>query len=353
MRTLSAFVILLVGLFMSSSAFAQSALYGVPNFQLMRPTNTLQEMILGSTCISMPSSPLELSCNPAFLAAEDKRQLRINVAGNDRVTKINKYRLLLENDDTIGIVDGLLQEKEPLVANATLSLWYQREWWAVGVAPLRAGYASFYRNSAYPEISGSVFAEREVFAKAGTSLASDPNVRIGLQARYLHRDFFRKKFALLDAVSDSSIIKIEKQRVLYLEPGMSYAFNEKATNSISAMVSNLAVYQSGNYQPVRPVFDLGFSSAPDFADGRLKTSTHFSNNPDIVDPFALFRAGAIYDFNDLSVAVSFAKMDMGIGISGHIDSVVLGLGYKTEEIAKDQWQTVQISSWLFEVGLVF
>jgi hypothetical protein len=354
MRTLiAAGLLLLMSLISVTEARAQSALYGVPNYQLMRPSNTLTEMILGSTCISMPGSPLELSCNPAFLAAEEKRVFRLNVAGNDRLTKVNKYRGLLQNDDTIGIVDGLLQEKEPLLANATLSAWYQRNWWAVGVAPLRAGYASFYRNSAYPEISGSVFAEKEVFAKAGFKLPSDPNIRLGLQARYLHRDFFRRKFALLDAVTDNNLIRIEKQQVLYLEPGMSYAFNEKASNSISAMISNLAVYQSGSYQPVRPVFDIGFSSAPDFADGRLKTSTHFSNNPDIVDPFALFRAGAIYDFDDLSVSVSFAKLDMGIGVSGHIDSLVLGLGYRTEEIAKDQWQNIQVSSWLFELGLQF
>jgi hypothetical protein len=350
---MTALLLMVVSFLGADKAQAQSALYGVPNYQLMRPTNTLQEMVLGSTCISMPSSPLELSCNPAFLAAEQKRIFRINAAGNDRVAKINKYRGLLDNDDTIGIVDGLLQEKEPLVANATLSAWYQRDWWALGVAPLRAGYASFYRNSAYPEISGSVFAEKEVFAKAGMKLESDPNIRLGLQARYLQRDFFRRKFALLDAVTDNSLVRIEKQQVLYLEPGMSYAFNEKGTNSISAMISNLAVYQSGSYQPVRPVFDIGFSSAPDFANGRLKTSTHFSNNPDIVDPFALFRAGAVYDFNDVSVSVSFGKLDMGVGVSGHIDSLVLGLGYRTEEISKDEWQKIQVASWLFEVGLTF
>lgn len=350
MHTMIAFLSIL---FIGSFANAQSTLYGIPSFQTSQSANTLQDLVLGATCTSMPASPLELSCNPAFLASEEKRLFRVVGTTNDRIGTMNKYRHLLEDNDSVGLVDGLLQEKEPLMANAAVRLWYQRDWWAVGVTPVRAGYVSFFRNAAYPEITGSAFADREVFAKAGWKLASDENLRLGLQVRYNDRSYFRKQFALLDAVNDQSLIRIEKQQVAYLEPGVSYALNEKGTSALSAMISQVAIYQAGAAQPLRPVFDLGFSSAPDFFDGRLKTSTHVSVNPDIDDTFAMFRAGAVYDFDFVSVLVSFASQELGAGLQGQIDSLVLGLGYRTQEIAKDSWQKVRVSSWLFEIGLVF
>lgn len=350
MRALTLIFLMLLG---SGAARAQSTLYGIPNFQTSQPANTLQDLILGATCTSMPASPLELSCNPAFLASEEKRQFRVDGVTNDRIGTMNKYRHLLEANDSVGLVDGLLQEKEPLMANASVRLWYQRDWWAIGVTPVRAGYVSFFRNSAYPEITGSAFADREVFAKAGMKLASDENLRVGLQLRYVDRSFFRKQFALLDAVNDQSLIRIDKQQVAYLEPGVSYALNEKGTSALSAMISQMAVYQGGASQPLRPVFDLGYSSAPDFFDGRLKTSTHVSVNPDIDDTFAMFRAGLVYDFDFVSVLASFASQELGAGVQGRIDSLVLGLGYRTQEIAKDSWQKERVSSWLFEIGLVF
>ncbi len=354
MRALIASFILWTRLWVSSAFAASNTLYGVPNFHLMYPSNTLHEMVLGSTCLSLPGSPLELSCNPAFLATEEKRQVRANLALNDRVVEVNKYRLLLEEEDTFGLVNGLLKEKEPLIANAAISLWYQRDWWAIGVVPMRAGYASFFRNSAYPEIAGHVFAEREIFAKAGLSLASDPRVRLGLQARYNERDFFRKQFALLDAVTDNNLIRIEKQKALYLEPGLVYAFDDQARNTLSATVTNVAVYQSGSHQPVRPLFDLGFATAPNFADGKLKTSTHFTNNPEVNDPFQLFRAGVVYDFDQVaSISGSIAKTELGLGVNGRIQSLILGVAYKTTEVYMDEWQSARVSTWLAELGLIF
>ena len=329
-------------------------LYGIPDFQTMHPGNTLQDMVLGSSCISMPSSPLELSCNPAMLAVETKRQVRFDVSANDKVGTVYNYSRYLGNNDTIGLVNGLLSEKEPLIANAATSAWYQRDNWAIGATPLRAGYASYYRNDAYPELAGSVYAEKEVFAKYGYQLPSDPALRLGVQTRYVERDYFNKSFDLLDAAIDNSVIAANHEKVLYVEPGVSYALNEKGSYLLSAMMSNLSVYRTGDVQSVRPVFDIGLMEAPEFAGGRLKTSTHFSNNPDVANPWELFSQGVIYDFEKyVSLSGSLGAKTAGIGIQGHIDSLVLGLGYKSEQVDLDQWQTVRISTWLFETGLKF
>ena len=343
----------IVGATFAPNAWADPNIRGIPDFQLEHPSNSLPEFILGPTCLSMVAGPMDLDCNPAFLATEKKRQFRADVSFNDKVKQVNDYREKVESGDSAGIADSILGNRDPNIAQASTALWYQRDWLAVGYVPIRAGLATLVQNQAYPDISADVYKESEFFAKAGYQLPDDPHVKVGLQARYVQRDYFYKEFAAFDAASDPSIIAVQQQKILFLEPGVSYVFDGDWASAISGTVTNLPIYAEGS-TPFEPVFDVGFSTTPPFADGKFRTSTHITENPEIQDFFKIFRWGAIYDFDThASVSMSIAKDEFGVGVNGHIESLVLGVGYKTQQISSSDWDSSQVSTYLFEAGLVF
>lgn len=348
------FFILLVLIFASGVAWAEESLPGLPDFRREIPSLTLQQYILGPVCLSLPASSLDLDCNPAFLARSEKRQVRLGLTANDRVGEVNDYRTKLVDNDAEGIVNKVLGQREALVARATTAAWYQRDWWAIGYVPFRGGFASNVRNPAYPTVAADIFKESEIFAKAGLLATADQNLEVGLQLRYVDRQFLRRQFDFLDVYGNPSQLQIQSQKVLYLEPGMSYSFDTDWESAISAALTQGAVYQSGDKGSATPMLDLGFRTAPPFAGRRLQTSTHYTDHPGMADLFSRFRWGAIYDFDGFAaISLSLGKGLAGVGVTGHIDSVIAGVGWKTEEVAPDQWQSTRVSTLMFELGAVF
>lgn len=338
---------------LAHGASAASRLQGLPNISAEYPRTTLHEYILGPVCLSLPSSKLELSCNPAFLAYEDKHQFRLDIAGNDHLAQVNAYRERLNANDSVGIANAALGDREPTLARASSVLWYQRDWWALSFAPFRGGFASSTRNAAYPEVAADIYKEYEILGKAGL-VAEDSNLSAGLQLRYVDRQYFRRQFDLLDAIGDPSLLKIEQKRVLYVEPGINYMFESNWSSSVAATVTQLPLAQDGNEREVKPVVDIGLSTAPPiFGERRLRTSTHYTGDG-TSDVMARFRWGALFDLSkNAAMSALIGKSEVGVGLNGHIDSLVLGLGWKTEELTLDQWQTVRVSTVLFETGLMF
>jgi len=338
----------------SRPARAQEAIAGLPDFRREVPSLGLEQYILGPVCLSLPSSRLNLDCNPAFLAREEKRQLRLGLTANDRVGEVNDYRTRLDASDTEGIINKVLGQREALVARATSAVWYQRGWWAIGWVPFRGGFASNVRNPAYPTVAASIFKESEFFGQAGFLVPAEPAMEVGLQLRYVDRQFFHGRFDFLDVYGNPKQLQIDGQKAFYVEPGLSYSFDTTWESAISATLTQGAVYQSGYANRFMPMLDLGFRTAPAFLGGHLRTSTHYSDNPVFPDLFSRFRWGAIYEFDDLAaISLSLGKGLAGIGVTGHIDSVVVGLGWKTEEITPDQWQATHVSTLMFEAGAVF
>lgn len=353
MRNGFVFLLALVLIGISSESRA-STIQGLPNFSSEFPQTTINDFVLGPVCLSLSGGPLDLSCNPAFLATEEKRQFRMLGAANDHVAQINDYRKKLRDDDASGIVNATLDRREPKVARASSLLWYQRDWWALGFSPFRGGLATSARNPAYPEVAAHVYSEHEVFGKVGFVHRDEPNLNFGFQLRYVQRDFFRREFDLLDAFGNPSLLKVERQNLLFLEPGVSYAFDSTWSSAVSAAITQLPILHDGDSFEFKPVVDVGFSTAPPFFGRRLRTSTHYNGSPDQPDILARFRWGAIYDFDKVaSISAMLGKSDFGVGANGRIDSVVVGLGWKSEEIKPDRWQSVRVSTLIVEAGLAF
>ncbi len=349
-------IIVIIVLLVSSSqlVWAQSAVSGVPNLRLRYPSLGLSQYILGSSCLSLRSGPMDLDCNPAYLAGADKTIFRASVAANNQVSTVNDYREQLDKGDSIGMVNSLLNQSGPMQAEATSAIWYQHDWWAVGYVPFSGGFASYVQNPAYPTVSADVFKESSLFAKAGFVSAGDENLQFGVQARYVERQFFHQQFDLLDVIGSPGSLQIQGQKVFYLEPGVNYQFDGNWESEVSATLTRVAIYQTGAQDPFSPVIDIGLTTSPPFADGHFRTTTHYSNSPEITDVLSRFTQGAIFDFGKVaSVSASLGKSSVGLGVNGHYQSVELGVGWRSEDISPDQWNTVQVSTYIFEAGLVF
>ena len=119
-------------------------------------------------------------------------------------------------------------------------------------------------------------------------------------------------------------------------------------------LSDLALYASGNHNYVTPVLDVGWSTRPEFARKYLSTSISYTNRSDLRDFSRHWRWGGVVNFCDeFSMSFSLNTGEYAIGISGHIDSLVLGLGYKVEDLSTTNWMDKQASSLLAELGLLF
>lgn len=327
---------------------------GIPNLFYDNPSLTLHHAVLGQACYSIHSGPLDLDCNPAFMAGERRQIFRLNIVANDKAGTVNTYRERLNDGSGPNIVGELTNEHDPVIAKAAGSAWYQYENWAFGVVPLRVGYAALSRNSAYPEISANVFKDLEVFGQAGWFVTDDRRFRFGLKGRYIHRDYVYQNFALFDALSNPALVSIRRLDVVYLDPGIVYTWDAAWEPTFSANVTNLPLFQNGATLPFRPSYEMGFSSKFFLFDHTFVSTTHFSGRPDIHDFFQRFTYSGFFEFEPhFNFTFSLGKNLFAAGVRGNLDSVILGIAYKTEQVSPDAWRSAQVSSIMFEAGLVF
>ncbi len=355
MRTLFlAFSILTSLVSLVAAAQSTAAPKLIPNLFYDYPSSDVNNLVLGRTCTTVHAGPLALTCNPALLADEEKKTLRVNFSLDPNFFKLMDARQSINNSEPEPVINEWLKYKEPLVSQSTSEIWFQNNWWAVGVTPVRFEYASIVRNPSYPEISALLLKESEVMGKAGFTSKENSNFSFGLQTRYVTTDYVQNTFSLLDVIANPSLVEFQQQKALYLEPGAAYHLNKETETIVTAMLSNLAVYRSGSAQPVTgSIVDLGFSTAPAFAKGRLKTTTHFTTREDISNFSERWRIGALYDFGPVQSSVDTTLHYFGIGANTRVDSLTLGLAYRYQEIVHSDWENSQWSTWSFEMGLIF
>lgn len=337
---------------LSSPAFAERLL-GVPSLMSEGPNLTLHQSIIGRACFSMAASAQDLDCNPAFLADSDKRNLRLNFTGNDQAKNFADTWKSLKSDDAVDVAEDLLNDRDPKQAQAAFSAWYQKGYWAAGLVPIRTGLSYLQRNEAYPQLSVYGYQETEAFYKIGLVSEENKDLRIGLQTRYVARKYIYQKFYALDALADPDIIELNKQRVLYVEPGFAYTFDAPWKPTLAAMISNLPLYQSGDKTPWRPEFDVGLSTSyPGFLP-HFRSTTHYHRTAG-TDIAHAFSWTGIYDFERFgATSITLGDGLFGAGIDGHIAMVTVGIGYRNERIDVDSWNKKNVESTFFELGLNF
>jgi hypothetical protein len=326
----------------------------LPNFNNEAPGTSIETNIWGRACYSMPSSALGLGCNPSLLAEQEKHLMRLNLNFDDHAKDVFDYAKDLQNEDELQIVRRAEGQRRPLVSRASSNIWYQREWWTLKWTPMRASAAIQSRNPAYPEISAHIMRESELQAQAGFFVADQKNILVGFQTRYVRSEYLRDRFDLYDALADTERVQIQKTKAVFFEPSVTYKFENSWNSQISAMISNVEAYRGGDALNTQNILDIGFSTTPEFWSKRITNTLHYSTRTEVDRVFDRLIMATNVEFSEkFSAHVGVGALSQGVGITGRLDSVALGLGYKSEDVAPESWKTNRLSQILFELGLAF
>lgn len=348
--------IILIGLVFCSITSWSSQVTAIPNMFYEHSFLTIEDTILGSTCYSIKASQNSLDCNPALMHYNQDEQLRFNLLIDKRLEDLLDYSKKIKNEDISGLVDKITKHPEATASRLAGSVWYQKNWWAIGYVPVRLKHASNIVNPAYPQVSLSLIKESEIFLRAGVGFYSIEGLTAGISLSYMNQKYIHGQEDLFDIIADPDLTKVKKNDLIRIEPGLAYRFKNDAWRPIfSVTLTHIDIYASeGSYKKLPPGMEVGLSSTPEFAKGRLITSTHYSLNEPGVEPFKRLRWGARYDFDGLySITANVAKGDYGVGAGVTIDSLTLGFGYKNEELDFARWNSKSSESFMAELGLRF
>lgn len=277
---------------------------------------------------------MSLSCNPAALSLEEVSHFRANFVFDDNLANVIRTSNKLSKDDTLGFINEISSHEKALSSQGHLNFWYQDEWWAVGATPQRGVLITKASNPAYLEVESTAAIETELFFKAGALLENHRRFSLGIDLRYVFRDFVDKKVDLIEATSDLDLMAIQTGQQLYIEPGLIYSFDSAWKTEISAAITNLGFLIKGEKIRERAIVDLGLSSTPDFLDQKFRSTIHFSTallSSSMDDVVQCFRwSGLIAVSNNLSATYTLASNEQALGAIGRVDSLILGIGLKTK-----------------------
>lgn len=342
-------------IFVFVSANAQAALYRqFKNVNYDDQYTNIESFVLGRTCYSLKASPLNLDCNPAFLAGKERRTLNLNLNVDNNIEEVYGYSRDLKNHRSDKLINRILKEDRPLTANEMSSVWWQYDWWAISYIPARLALATVMTNPAYPKITTHLSLQRELSAKTGFFVEEDTKFRVGANLRYVRNDQLRDEFALLDVLSGNSDVKVRDKDIVYFEPAMTYELSAAWDSQISVVLTHLALYESEDDVPdvARP--EIGYSTTPDYFDRKFRTSLHYTARPDTSSVSDRFRFGGIYSYDpDSSLSFTLAGDEYGVGLMGRIDSLVLGIGFKSEMFHLDGKEVGRSTTTLMQGGLTF
>lgn len=350
--SLFALLLSVVTVLASSPSHAQYSA-SVPNLFNDNPSLTVPHMVLGRSCFSLQASKMDLNCNPAFMANEQKQQLRVNIIGNDRIRKMNDYRVMIDDKNEVGVADDLLAQRTPIVAKGAASAWYQNEWWAIGYVPIRTGVAYSVANPTFPRISVLGFRESEFFGKVGLLSSSNKRFAVGLQARYVKRDYIYQQFDAFEAFDNNNIIAINQHNILFLEPGFTYSWESSWNPTLAWSINNVALVHTGDPVYSEPLYDVGLSSnVGGWQD--LRSAIHMTAGSRYKTFLHRFSWANTLNFDDVASTYLTMGMDQfALGFQGHFTLFTTGIGYKNEQISTNRWTSYNVSTYLFELGLVF
>lgn len=346
-------LILIIFTLMTSATFAREGL----SFRNLNYDSSLsiESRILGRSCFSLQSSLLGLNCNSAFLAGEEKSQLRLNVVADESIGTVLDYRDMINDDDAVTLISELNRRSEPLYSMFSTSVWYQKDWWALAYTPLRAGVASHVRNPSLSELTVHVFSESELSLRAGFFFSEDPRFRLGGNIRLVKSEYLRGQFLIIDALANPDTVQFKENNKLYFDPALSYSWDSEWKPTISAVLSNFSVYQDGNQdEDDKMSVELGYATTPNILDRKLQTTVHVSSRKDIDEIQDHITWGAIYKaFTDGSVSASLAGSNWALGYLGRWDSLTYGVAYQSEILKLNGQSLDRLSQFSFEVGLTF
>jgi len=323
------------------------------NVVLDESANTVENFILGRTCFSVSGSSTNLPCSPAHLADSSVQMLRFNIFADNEFSDVLKFAEELDKGNTKNLANRLLEHNRPVTHQISATSWYRNDWWAITLTPLQASVSSVSTNPSYPTVSTSLSRSEEISMRAGLIFAEENKLRFGGNLRLLSRSELREEFELYEVMSGAQEVKVTDNNVVYFEPAFSYLFNSTWHSEITATVTNVALYKKEKLSD-SPTLEFGYVTVPDFLDGKFRSALHLTTREDLPKFADKILWGGHYQISDLiNLSASLGSNQYGIGLTGFVDSVVYGLGYRAEEVYSPYDSPQNVKNILFEIGLQF
>ncbi len=341
-------------IFAGQSSRAASLLQSLPNFNSEPLMSSGESIALGRGCLMLPSSDLSLPCNAAFLADSDVRQFQVHVFGDQGIQHVGKLYDLVRREDHVGFVEEIINDGRPTLGRAWANLWYQGEFWAVNVTPLKTDNAIKKINSAYPEVAAHVREQFEAAIGTGLHFAEDPRLRVGAWARYQNSKYYRGEFAVLDAVADPEMLEFDQSHAVLLEPSVIYELEPEWHTQFVAVLTGATLYYSGE-RAGRPETrgDLGLNFQPPVTDLKMTFGVQMGVLGDEIWARRI-RLSSLVETDWFNFAMGLGLGEIGLHVSTAIDSLVVGVGFQMVDFeSEEQWGQRAAHNVTFDLGLRF
>ena len=333
---------------------AKSFALSTPNFFYDSSINNVEQFVLSRSCFSLSSSKYNASCSPSHKTSAKQKRLQSNLFVTDSISEVLEYSEHLQNEDAVSAVEQALDSEEVIMSSASLNVSYTSSNWGLFFIPARLHLATKVENPALPEIAMHASVEKELGARLFVESKALSGLGYGITVRGTEATFIRENFDFLMATIDSDSIKVQKGVVLQAEPSVSYRFNTFWSPTLTATLNNLKIIESGDLIPTEVVTDLGLSVTPSFLKERLETSLHYSDRNDIQFWRRSFSLGGRYIINEnLNLIFSYSSVEQAVGVQGNIDSLLVGLGYKSLTYNFSDFKIETVDSVVLSLGLGF
>lgn len=343
-------VILSVGfLLFSFGAFA----FEVPRM-ITLGNSDFTSRTLSSACFGMDVLVGSLPCNPAFTAKERHAQFQAQFFFGNNVSYVREVSHLLEGSGDRDAVERLFNQKYSNEAEANVQASYLRETWGLSYSPDRLFYYSLIRNSALPVIT--LYAGQEQMLSGQIASFAQDNLYWGLQLRAVDRRFLLSEFTLTDALASqgSQYFETKNQRALYIEPGLLYAFEDKAWKPQIGLTIRNAGLVDHKYDELSASSDwhLAGSVQPPIVLGVLELGLDLHFNSYIEEAKDIPHLGFSYKLGVMQALASYADHEYSVGFLLHYEGWNAGLSYWRQRFENIIGEQDQLQTIYFELGFI-
>lgn len=323
-----------------------------PNYLYENYALSLEQATLNNNCYSIPSSRLGINCNPAFISESNtKKNFHLNFIFSDTISDVEAYAKNVNRDSSVDLINRSLNQDNPYLGQAQISLWFEQDNFAISLTPARVGVATDTRNPSLQEVSLHSSVQSELAARFGFFIDEQKRFSFGSNFRYNHTKFIRERFEVLSASVDPSFLKVKESDVVYIDPGVAFRFNDLHESMLSFTFTQVKLYKSGSDLPTKGTVELGYQIAPHIFKKRFKTSIHFTarkDYPDFEDRIGL--GGIIFFDHNFNTNFSISKPKQSISILTNISNLTIGFGYTNERRNFNGYRKENFDYFLFQVG---
>lgn len=287
---------------------------------------------LGSVCYSMDSFRRGLPCNPAFVAKDKAPRFDVDLTLGSNMEYLREAEELLNGKSDEQGVAKIFSRREMVDGEISIEASFQRPTWGVSIEPYRLVYVYQFENAALPMVE--LIASEEQSLKAQLASFTSGNFYAGLQLRYTHIKYIGNSFSIAEAMAgdNEKLFEIHNQDILYVEPGILYAWEDAVWEpQISAMLSQWGVSSKKSEQyPIRPQGLLGASLKPTVPLGLLEVGMQVQIHNETKNFQDAVRAAITYQLGLLQAVVSGSQYDQSAGFLATYKSFSTGLSYWSE-----------------------